>query len=213
MLHRESLRLRPVRLPRPPLQPSHLRPLQLKQVLPRPPLQPLSVSPRPPAPVTAAPAPAAPLAAAPGATAADATLWASNDDRPLPGDGPRLLGAEGASAAGELTLEDVVYHGGYPGQTKKRKKCVAVLDAGGVSVNGPNGPDFRLGWEVVRSVEAQNADEAKFRLGVKVKRNSTVVVLDCEQGVTIVIEARDVSTMPLKGALHELLDGGSVSVA
>ncbi len=43
-------------------------------------------------------------------------------------------------------------------------------------------PEFRVGWESVRSVEAQNADEAKFRLGVKAKRNSTVVVFDCDQG-------------------------------
>ncbi len=170
--------------------------------------------PLPPSDAPAGPAGAAPL---PGAVpvnnpqGAEAPMWAAGDDRPLPGDGPPLA-QQGGSAGGQLTLEDVVYHGGYPGQTKKRKKCVAVLDGTGVTVNGPSGPDFRLGWEGIRSVEAQNADEAKFRLGVKAKRNSTVIVLDCDQGVTIVIEALDVPTMPLKGALQELLGGGPVTV-
>ena len=89
----------------------------------------------------------------------------------------------------------------------------AVLDAQGLAVSGPNGPEFRLPWESIRSVEAQNSDEAKFRLGVKAKRNSTVVVFECDQGVSIVLEAHDVPTMPLKGALHELLGEGPVSVA
>jgi hypothetical protein len=65
----------------------------------------------------------------------------------------------------------------------------------------------------VRSIEAQNSDEAKFRLGVKAKRNSSVIVIECDQGVSIVLEAHEVPTMPLKGALHELLDGGPVTLA
>ena len=175
------------------------------------------------APPAAAPPTAAPPAAAPQpppapapATAApehpDARLWATTDDRPLPGDGPSLTGGDSGSPPGELTLEDVVYHGGYPGQTKKRKKCVAVLDARGFTINGPHGPDVHLDWAVVHSVEAQNSDEAKFRLGIKTKRSSTVLVLDCEQGVTVVVEAKGVPTVPLKGALHELLDDGPVTV-
>ncbi|MFV0316315.1 MAG: hypothetical protein ACK5O2_05060 [Microthrixaceae bacterium] len=143
----------------------------------------------------------------------DAPLWAAADDRPLPGDGQPLGGSVEGGPGGELTLEDVVYHGGYPGHTKRRKKCVAVLDARGLSVSGPNGPDFSVPWDTVTSVEAQNADEAKFRLGVKVKRNSTVVVVECDQDVSIVLEAQDVPTVPLRNALHELLDGGTVAVA
>ncbi|MGI9577038.1 MAG: hypothetical protein ACR2OH_02430, partial [Microthrixaceae bacterium] len=143
--------------------------------------------------------------------ASEAGLWAASDDRPLPGDGPPLAGSTDAS--GELTLENVVYHGGYPGQTKKRKKCVAVLNGAGLTLKGPHGPDFHIGWDVVRSVEAQNSDEAKFRIGVKARRKSTVVVFDCDQGVTIVLEAMDVPTMPLKSALGELLAGGPVTVA
>lgn len=147
-------------------------------------------------------------------TGNDSALWAAAaDDRPLPGDGPPLPRSEGADNRGELTLEDVVYHGGYPGQTKRRKKCVAVLSGTGLSVSGPSGPDFTLGWDTVRSIEAQNSDEAKFRLGVKAKRNSSVIVFECDQGVSIVLEAHEVPTMPLKGALHELLDGGPVTLA
>lgn len=147
-------------------------------------------------------------------TGNDSALWAAaGDDRPLPGDGPPLPRTEGADSRGELTLEDVVYHGGYPGQTKRRKKCVAVLSGTGLSVSGPSGPEFTLRWETVRSIEAQNSDEAKFRLGVKAKRNSSVIVFECDQGVSIVLEAHEVPTMPLKGALHELLDGSSVTLA
>jgi hypothetical protein len=145
------------------------------------------------------------------AATAEAGLWAATDDRPLPGDGEPLHGA--GEPSGELTLENVVYHGGYPGHTKKRKKCVAVMNAAGLTVNGPHGPDFHIGWDVVRTVEAQNSDEAKFRIGVKAHRRSTVVVFDCDQGVTIVLEANDVPTMPLKSALNEMLGGGSVKVA
>ncbi len=143
----------------------------------------------------------------------DSKVWATPDERPLPGDGPPLARTTGATGSGELTLEDVVYHGGYPGQTKRRKKCVAVLDDSSLRVSGPNGPDFTLAWDTVRSVEAQNADEAKFRLGVKVRRNSSVIVFECDQGVSIVLEAHDVPTMPLKSALKELLDEGPVTVA
>ncbi len=141
------------------------------------------------------------------------SLWSAPDDRPLPGDGPPLRRSDNADDRGELTLEDVVYHGGYPGETKRRKRCVAVLSGRGLDVSGPNGPDFSMGWESVRSVEAQNADEAKFRLGIKTKRNSSVIVLECDQDVSIILETRDVPTMPLKSALHELLDGGPVVVA
>lgn len=157
--------------------------------------------------------PSAPTPPVGGGTGGDSALWAASDDRPLPGDGPPLQRTQGTDNRGELTLEDVVYHGGYPGQTKRRKKCVAVLSGIGLSVSGPSGPDFTLGWDTVRSVEAQNSDEAKFRLGVKAKRNSSVLVFECDQGVSIVIEAHEVPTMPLKGALHELLDGGPVTLA
>lgn len=147
-------------------------------------------------------------------TGSDSALWAAAaDDRPLPGDGPPLPRAEGTDSRGELTLEDVVYHGGYPGENKRRKKCVAVLSGAVLSVSGPSGPDFTLGWDTVHSIEVQNSDEAKFRLGVKAKRNSSVIVFECDQGVSIVLEAQEVPTMPLKGALHELLDGGPVTLA
>ena len=179
---------------------------------------PPAVPPAPAAPFAEPPAPPAPPASQvptgapmPGSASADPALWSAEDDRPLPGDGPPLAG--GGSTGGELTLQDVVYHGGYPGHTKKRKKCVATMDPTGLTVKGPHGPDFHVGWDVVNAVEAQNADEAKFRIGVKARRRSTVVVFECDQGVTIVIEAQDVPTMPLKSALAEMLGGGSVKVA
>lgn len=158
--------------------------------------------------VATAAAPSAPMP-----VSDDTALWATHDDRPLPGDGPPLRRTEGVEGRGELTLEDVVYHGGYPGETKRRKKCVAVLTGSALSVSGPSGPEFTVGWDSVQSVEAQNADEAKFRLGVKAKRNSSVIVFECDQGVSIVLEAHDVPTVPLKGALHELLDGSPVKLA
>ncbi|MEZ5238068.1 MAG: hypothetical protein R2716_03650 [Microthrixaceae bacterium] len=146
------------------------------------------------------------------ASTADSPLWGADDDRPLPGDGPPLPRSEN-DGGGELTLEDVVYHGGYPGETKRRKKCIAVMDDSALVVTGPSGPELRIPWDTVRTIEAQNADEAKFRLGVKAKRNSTVVVVECDQDVTVVLEAHEVPTLPLKAALHELLDGSPVNVS
>jgi len=138
--------------------------------------------------------------------------WSATDT-PLPGEGPALATPANSAGDSELVLHDVVYHGGYPGQTKRRKKCTAVLNANGLAVSGPSGPDFKLAWDTVTSIEAQNADEAKFRLNIRPKRNSTALVFDCEQGVAIVLEARDVPTLPLRGALTELLAGRSVRIA
>ncbi|MCB1271702.1 MAG: hypothetical protein M9942_11240 [Microthrixaceae bacterium] len=140
-------------------------------------------------------------------------LWSHDDERPLPGEGPPLSRSDGPGGTGELTLEDVVYHGGYPGENKRRKRCVAVMDSSALAVSGPHGPEFRIPWEEITSVEAQNSDEAKFRLGVKAKRDSTVVVFECNGDTSLVLEAHDVPTLPLKAALHELLDGTSVDVA
>ena len=70
-------------------------------------------------------------------------------------------------------LEDVTYLGGYPGQAKRRKRCTATLTIQAVEVAGPNGLAFRVPWEVVRTIEAQNADEARFRMNTKVHRDAT----------------------------------------
>lgn len=132
---------------------------------------------------------------------------------PLPGDGPPLESTENESGEQELVLQDVVYHGGHPEHPKKRKNCVLVLGTNGVSVLGPTGPDLQLGWESVRSIEAQNPDEAKFRLNLRAKRDSTTLVIECDEGVTVLVEARHVPTVPLRAALSEIVAGHGVVVA
>ena len=104
-----------------------------------------------------------------------------------------------------LVLEDVVYLGGYPGQTKKRKKCTATLTREGLEVTGPSGLSFRVSWDVVRTVETQNADEARFRMNTKVHRDATALVVECQQEVTILLEARDCPTIPLRTAIAQLV--------
>ncbi len=160
------------------------------------PLAPPAVAPvpvaAPPAPVGAAPTPAAAVATppAPGGPPADTSISAE---------------AAPAAAAAALVLEDVTYLGGYPGQSKKRKKCTATLTRDAIEVAGPNGLTFRVPWEVIRTIEAQNADEARFRMNTKVHRDATALVMECDQGVTVLLEARDCPTIPLRGAIAQLV--------
>jgi hypothetical protein len=118
--------------------------------------------------------------------------------------------AEGTSAG--LELEDVVYLGGYPGQTKKRKNCTAVLTRTGLEVVGPADLRFRMSWDSVTSVEPQNSDEARFRMNTKIHRDSSALVIECDQGITLLLEARDCSTVPLRSAITQLLVGLPVLV-
>lgn len=120
------------------------------------------------------------------------------DADPRPADAPPA----GSTA---LVLEDVVYLGGYPGQTKKRKKCTATLTRDGVEVEGAGGMAFRVSWDVVRTIETQNADEARFRMNTKVHRDATALVVECQQDVTILLEARDCPTIPLRTAITQLV--------
>lgn len=145
---------------------------------------------------------------APGPAVAPAQVG----EPPLPGDGPPLASTPNDSGDRELVLQDVVYHGGFPGESKKRKKCTLVLGSAGFRVSGPSGPELSIGWESVSSVEAQNADEAKFRLNLKAKRNSTTLVIECEGDVTVLVEARDVPTLPLRSAVSDLVGGRGVIV-
>lgn len=105
-----------------------------------------------------------------------------------------------------------MYLGGYPGHGKKRKKCVATLDRTGLEVKGPGSTSFRLDWDAVRSIEAQNADEARFRMNAKIHRDATALVLECQQDVTVLLEARDCPTVPLRSAIAQLVDGLRVVV-
>ena len=83
--------------------------------------------------------------------------------------------ADTADRSGALELEDVVYLGGYPGQTRRRKKCTAVLTHGGLEVAGPGDLRFRIAWDVVKTVETQNSDEARFRMNTKIHGDSSAL--------------------------------------
>lgn len=117
-----------------------------------------------------------------------------------------------AGRSGALELEDVVYLGGYPGQTRRKKKCTAVLTRGGLELAGPGDLAFRISWDVVKTVEAQNSDEARFRMNTKIHGDSSALVVECEQGVTILLEARDCPTIPLRSAIAQLLADMAVLV-
>lgn len=105
-----------------------------------------------------------------------------------------------------LVLEDVTYLGGYPGQDKKRKGCTVTLTREVLELSGPKGIAFRVTWDVVRTLEAQNADVARFRMNTKIHRDATALVLECDQDMTLLLEARDCPTIPLRGAITQLID-------
>jgi hypothetical protein len=106
---------------------------------------------------------------------------------------------------GTLELEDVVYLGGYPGQERKRKRCTATLGGEGFEVSGPGDLRFRISWSVVRTIEVQNADEARFRMNAKIHRDASALVIECDQDVTILLEARDCPTIALRSAIAQLM--------
>jgi hypothetical protein len=141
------------------------------------------------------------------------TMAPNGGDLPLPGDGPPLTSTPNEAGERELVLRDVIYHGGYPGETKRRKKCTLAVGGAGIQVSGPAGPQMQLSWEQVRSIEAQNADEAKFRLNLRAKRGSTTLVIECRDDSTVLVEARDVPTLPLRAAVAEIAAGRGVVVA
>jgi hypothetical protein len=114
--------------------------------------------------------------------------------------------------AASLELEDVVYLGGYPGQSKRRKKCVVTMGRSGLELSGPGDLRFRVGWEGVRTIEVQNSDEARFRMNTKIHRDASALVVECDQGVTILMEARDCPTIALRSAIAQLLAGLPVLV-
>lgn len=161
-----------------------------------------------PAPVAAAPPPAATpaVAGAPPVTtgAPPAAPGAPAAGPPAQGDGqaPSPDTATGGSA---LVLEDVVYLGGHPDHPKKRKKCVATLTREGLEVSGPHDVAFKVPWDQVRTVETQNSDEARFRMNTKIHRDATALVVECGAGLTILLEARDCPTIPLRSAIASLV--------
>ncbi|HTN99205.1 MAG TPA: hypothetical protein VL068_00915, partial [Microthrixaceae bacterium] len=116
------------------------------------------------------------------------------------------------SRSAALELEDVTYLGGFPGQTKRRKRCIATLTMEGLEVTGPTDLAVRIAWTSVNSIETQNSDEARFRTNTKIHRDSSALVIDCEDGVTLMLEARDCPTVPLRSAITQLLGDLSVVV-
>ena len=82
----------------------------------------------------------------------------------------------------------------------------------GIEVSGPGDLGFQIGWDVVKTIEAQNSDEARFRMNTKVHRDASALVVECEQAVTIVLEAHDCPTLPLRSAIGQLVNGLSVTV-
>lgn len=157
-------------------------------------------APAPASPVEAPPVDPVPAVASPvQETSADA----------VPADtAPVATGESGAA----LVLEDVTYLGGYPGQDRKHKRCTATLTRDALELSGSKGVMFRVPWDGVRSIEAQNADEARFRMNTKIHRDATALVLECDQTVTVLLEARDCPTIPLRGAIAQLVDDLSVVV-
>ena len=95
---------------------------------------------------------------------------------------------------------------------KKRKRCTATLGRAGLELARPGDLHFRLSWDVVRTIEVQNADEARFRMNAKIHRDASALVVECDQGVTILLEARDCPTLALRAAIGQLLDDTSVVV-
>ena len=114
--------------------------------------------------------------------------------------------------AASLELEDVVYLGGYPGQSKRRKRCVVGMTNTGLELRGGGDLHFRLGWDVVRTIEVQNSDEARFRMNTRIHRDASALVVECEQGVTLLFEARDCPTIALRSAIGQLLADVPVAV-
>lgn len=155
-----------------------------------------------PSPAPQGPAPQAPAAQAPPSQAAPAqTPPPAAATTPTSTDGA----AAEAPAGSALVLEDVVYLGGHPDHPKKRKKCVATLTRDGIEVTGPHELRIHVPWDQVRTVEAQNADEARFRMNTKIHRDATALVVECGPDLTILLEARDCPTIPLRSAITSLV--------
>lgn len=117
-----------------------------------------------------------------------------------------------AEGSPSLELEDVVYLSGYPGQTKRRKKCTVRMSRDAFELDGPGDVHFRVGWDVVRTIEVQNSDEARFRMNTKIHRDASALVIECDQNVSILLEARDCPTIALRSAMSQLLAGLAVVV-
>ena len=139
------------------------------------------------------------------------------DDPSLPSwlqDPSEQFAATGASpldASSALIIQDVTYLGGHPSIKRRRKKCIGTLTRNAVELSG-RGTSLEIPWSEVVSVEAQNADEARFRISTRIHSESTALVIQLRDGATVLLEAHDCPKVPLKGAVTQLVDGLGVVV-
>ncbi|MFM7068168.1 MAG: hypothetical protein ACKOYM_01790 [Actinomycetes bacterium] len=179
-------------------------------VAPAAPVVPPPVAPVIPPPFTGAPPPPLPAAVSP-ATSAPASSALPTAPPPPPAAAGGAVSASSDPGA-TLVIEDVVYLSGHPAEPKKRKRCTATMTGGGAVIDGPSGLSISLPWTSVATVEAQNADEARFRLGLRVHRDATALVVSMHDGTKVLLEARDCDAIPLRSAISELLVNSSVEV-
>ncbi len=152
-----------------------------------------------PAPATPAGSPVAPAPDPAPATPAAAASAPHAPGEPVVAPAPEQGGAV-------LVLEDVTYLSGHPDQPRKRRRCSATLTREAIEVSGPKGLTIQVAWSVVQTLEAQNADEARFRMNARIHRDATALVLECDDGTTLLLEARDCPTIALRGAIAQLVD-------
>ena len=142
-----------------------------------------------------------------GALPKDAALpeWLRDPAEQIPG-APGEIGDDHA-----LVIENVTYLGGHPSNKRKRKKCVGTITRQSVEVVG-RGVALTIPWSEVVSIEAQNPDEARFRISTRIQSESTALVIQQRDGSTVLLEAHSCPKIPLQGAISQLVGGAGVVV-
>ena len=120
---------------------------------------------------------------------------------------PAVAQLDGASrrSSSVLDIEEVVYLGGYPNFNRKKKKVAATFSPQSITVRLSDSEEIEVAWTDVKTIEIQNSDEARFRMNLKIHRNSSAVIIDCGDNVALRLEARDCPTIALRNAITELL--------
>ncbi len=110
-----------------------------------------------------------------------------------------------------LVIEEVTYLGGHPDIKRKRKKCIGTVTCDAIEVSG-RGVAISIPWDQVVSIEAQNPDEARFRISTRIHSESTALVVQLRDGSTVLLEAHSCPKVPLQGAISQLVSGVGVVV-
>ena len=152
----------------------------------------------------------------PGATSENSGTGALPPDASIPmwlQDPAHQASASGVVIKSEsaLVVEDVTYIGGHPSAKRKRKKCVGTLTRTSIEITG-KGIHIVIPWTDVVSIEAQNPDEARFRISTRIQAESTAIVIQQRDGATVLLEAHSCPKVPLQGAIVQLVDGVGVVV-